>query len=91
MPSGGYRKNAGKKKGFRARHTIETQEAKKLMIAEISKSIIPITRTLIRKAKQGNILAAKEAFDRSFGKSAQSVELKGGITIGKLLDSVDGL
>lgn len=68
MAKGGKREGAGRK---RAQHTIETEAAKKQLIADYIRNIRPINAALIKKAKKGDIAAIKELHDRVYGKSVQ--------------------
>ncbi len=65
MARGGKRPGAGRKKGYAAKTAEETRK----VIAElVSKDITPITKALIKKAKQGDVRASSLLFDRAFGK-----------------------
>lgn len=66
---GGYRAGAGRKKGFAAKNA---EEARRLIAEMVSEEIGPIVRALIKKAKNGDISAAKELFDRAWGKAVQA-------------------
>ena len=70
---GGYRAGSGRKKGFAAK---SAEEARKLFSELLMADVEPIARALIAKAKQGDVSAAKELFDRSWGKSLQATEVK---------------
>ena len=78
MSYGGYRPGAGRKKGSKATHTLEAEEAKKLIIKKVIESLEPILKALIKKAKQGDISASKELFERAFGKVPSAIELPDG-------------
>lgn len=75
---GGYRAGAGRKKGFAS---IEAEKARDYIAQKVSASLEPIISNLIKQAKEGNIQAAKELFDRSWGRSLQSVDLKNEIQL----------
>ena len=62
---GGYRQNAGRKQGYAAK---SAEEARKVFAEMISKEIEPIAQALIKRAKNGDVSAAKELFDRAWGK-----------------------
>lgn len=70
---GGYRQNAGRKQGFSAKNA---EEARRMLSEMVMREIIPIGEALIVKAKKGDISAIKELFDRSWGRSRQSFEIK---------------
>lgn len=65
MTRGGKRPGAGRKKGYAAKNA---EEARKFISEKVSKEIGPIVNALIKKAKQGDIRAAKELFDRAYGR-----------------------
>lgn len=69
---GGYREGAGRKKGFAAKNA---EQARSVLSEMVIRDIIPIGEALISKAKQGDISAVKELFDRSWGKSYQSMQI----------------
>ena len=68
---GGKRPGAGRKKGFSAKNA---EEARRVLSEMVMKEISPIGEALIAKAKEGDIPAARELFDRAFGKSTTFVE-----------------
>lgn len=70
MGHGGARKNAGKKKGTKASHTLQAEQAKAELIKAYIENIKPINQALIDEAKKGNIQAIKELHDRVYGKVA---------------------
>jgi len=78
---GGYRQNAGRKKGFVA---INAEEARRVLSEMVLKEISPIVKALISRAKKGEILATKELFDRVFGKALQSTESRLDLKVEKL-------
>jgi hypothetical protein len=65
MARGGKRPGAGRKKGYAAKNA---EEARKFIAERVSKEMGPIVNALIKKAKQGDIRAAKELFDRAYGR-----------------------
>jgi hypothetical protein len=69
---GGYRQNAGRKKGFAA---MNAEEARKLLSVRLAQEIGPIAEALISEAKKGNIRAVKELFDRAWGRPPQDISL----------------
>lgn len=74
MGSGGKRKGAGKPKGYKAPHTLETQELKKKLIELFGKDAEKVYKALITKAKTGDIQAIRELLDRVWGKSPQQID-----------------
>jgi hypothetical protein len=74
---GGYRENAGRKKGFSA---IEAEKAREIIVRKVNESLEPILDILIIEAKKGNTRAIRELFDRAYGKSLQSVEMSEEVT-----------
>ena len=73
---GGYRKGAGRKKGFAA---INAEEARKLLAEKVAMEIEPISEVLISAAKSGDIRAIKELFDRAWGRAPQALEIEANI------------
>lgn len=71
--NGGARFGAGRKKGSFAQHTIEAQEAKKMLIDMFRKRQEPIFKALLDKAEDGDVTAIKEVFDRAWGKVTQPI------------------
>lgn len=69
---GGYRENAGRKKGYSA---LKAEEARRIFSEMIMAEIHPIGEALITKAKNGDVGAIKELFDRAFGRSMQAVDV----------------
>ncbi len=69
---GGYRQGAGRKKGFAAK---TAEEARVLLAGMLMREISPIGEALIAKAKRGDIGAAKELFDRAWGRAPQGIDL----------------
>ena len=69
---GGYRKNAGRKQGFAAKNA---EEARRILSEMVMAEIQPIGVALITRAKKGDIAAAKELFDRAFGRSIQTANV----------------
>lgn len=75
MAYGGARPGAGRKI---SNHTIEAAAARAFIIHEVVKNIGPLMEALIEKAKGGDIIAIKEAFERAFGKSKQQIDMTSG-------------
>ena len=71
---GGYRPNAGRKKGFAAKNA---EEARRVLSAMLVDKIKPIAEALIARAEAGDVVASKELFDRAWGKSLQATEISG--------------
>ncbi len=71
---GGKRKGAGRPKAIR---TIEKDRVKDYIAQRIASDIEPLTDALFEKALGGDVIAARELFDRGFGKPKQETELTG--------------
>jgi hypothetical protein len=69
---GGYRQNSGRKEGFSAKNA---EEARRILSEMVMSEIKPIGKALIAKAKKGDITAARELFDRAFGKAPQTTKI----------------
>jgi hypothetical protein len=67
---GGYRKNAGRKQGASAK---KAEEARRVLSELVMRNIIPIGKALVAKAKNGDVVATRELFDRAFGKSPSNL------------------
>lgn len=65
---GGYRPGAGRPK---AAHTIQAEKAKAELIRRFLKDKKPIFDALLNKAKEGDLQAIKELFERIWGKESQ--------------------
>jgi hypothetical protein len=74
MTRGGYRPNAGRKKGF---STLESEKAREFIVRRVNESIGPIIDSLVERGKNGDLGAIKELFDRAYGKAVQSTEISG--------------
>lgn len=57
-------------------HLLAREKASEIMLRMVLKEIVPITESLISQAKDGNIVAIKELFDRAFGKATQFMDLQ---------------
>ena len=77
MAWGGKRENAGKPKGYKAPHTLETQEARKKAIAMVDAKLSEIFAPQIAKAMEGDTTAFKAVLDRAWGTPPQYMELTG--------------
>lgn len=51
--------------------TLEAQQQRKLLIEALAPHVQEIVEALAKKAKKGDVAAAKELFDRAWGKAAQ--------------------
>lgn len=69
---GGKRNGAGRKKGFAAKNA---EEARSVLSEMLVREIKPIGQALIAKAKNGDIRAANELFDRAWGRAPQSLDI----------------
>lgn len=81
-PMGGKRPGAGRKPGKPNKKTVQKQEQQRIFEEYILSSVLKekkgIIDALIKKAKEGNVLAAKELMDRVLGKAKESVDLTSG-------------
>jgi hypothetical protein len=68
---GGKRQGAGRKQGFAAK---SAEEARRLLSERVAQEIGPITDILLSKAKEGDIRAIRELFDRAWGRPPQALE-----------------
>ena len=75
MSLGGYRPGAGRKKGQR---TIQSEKLKDFLVAEIMREKAPIIKALVRKAKEGDIIAIREVLERTIGKVKETMEFSTG-------------
>jgi hypothetical protein len=73
MANGGKRPGAGRKKGSVGGHTLEAQEAKKLLIAKFHEHLTPIVMKAIAQAKKGDRYAREWLSDRAWGKATQPI------------------
>lgn len=69
MAKGGKRPGAGRPAGSVSGHTILAQEMRKALIEAAAEEWGPIIKSLVRLAKQGEVYAIRELFDRIFGKA----------------------
>src|ERR1035437_2118261 len=70
-------KTGGKKKGYKAPHTLLIQEGRKALINKYLLSQDDVDDALIAKAKSGDIPAIRELYNRVFGMSIQAIEMTG--------------
>ena len=54
--------------------TLQTQEQRKLLLEKLKTEAGPIFDKLIEKAKDGDVSATKELFDRAYGKAPQKFD-----------------
>lgn len=93
---GGKRKGAGRKKGHKASHTIQTEKAREYVIQRITEELEPIMTAQIEAAKglyfigkegqvvyqeKPDITAGKNLLDQTIGKAKETVELKEDVTL----------
>lgn len=74
MAQGGARVGAGKPKGYKAPHTLEASIQRQKLIEMYSQNAEEIHAALIKKAKEGDMVAIKEVLDRAHGKSLAITE-----------------
>lgn len=67
---GGKRPGAGRPKSFA---TLATQKARDYFCANLEQDLPEIYNALVEKAKNGDTQAAKELFDRGWGKPTQAI------------------
>ncbi len=80
MERGGKRPNSGRPKGSLASHTIQAQALKQRLVKRVLEEQEPIIEALIKQAKEGQIQALKEVFERVLGKVINTnVEIESGI------------
>lgn len=65
-------KKGGRPKGYSA---IEAEQARILLIEKLKKDLPDIYNALAEKAMAGDVPAAKELFDRAYGRAQQYVDL----------------
>jgi hypothetical protein len=59
----------------KAPHTIATEALKKFIIEKVTAEKEPIINALIAKAKDGDVPAIRELYDRALGKATQPVSM----------------
>jgi len=70
---GGKRPGAGRPKDSKEKQTLIREQAILVLREKVLAEIGPIAEALIQKAKKGDTYAAKELFDRAFGKAPQEI------------------
>lgn len=80
---GGYRENAGRKKGFSA---IKAEKAREFIVERVNASLEPIITGLIDRAKQGDNRATQILFDRAYGRPITPIETVGEVPKMIMLD-----
>ena len=78
---GGKRDGAGRKPGFAAKNA---EKAREVLSEMVMREIQPIGAVLIAKAKDGDVTAARELFDRAFGKASQTSKVDLTQTVGPI-------
>ena len=73
----GGQKTGGKKKGYKAPHTLSAQEARKRLIERYLEEQEQIDGALLDKAKEGDVPAIKELYNRVYGQAMQAIEMSG--------------
>lgn len=73
---GGAREGSGKPKGYKASRTLIAQTQKAKFIELVEAEIVSIANALIEKAKAGDVSAAKELFDRAWGKAIMPIAIR---------------
>ena len=76
MAKGGARPGAGRPKGSFAKSTLDAIAVKQHLIEQYQKNAEAIHFALIDSAASGDIQAIKELFDRVYGKSLATTEVK---------------
>lgn len=69
---GGFRRGAGRKKGFAAK---DAEEARKYLSKRVAEEIGSLADTLIDKAKDGDVRAVQVLFDRAWGRPRQEIQI----------------
>ncbi len=70
---GGARAGAGRPAGTVSSATLQTQLQREMLVKALEPHIHAITEALVKKAKKGDVQAAKELFDRAWGKAPQAI------------------
>ena len=81
---GGYRENAGRKIGFSA---IQAEKARELISSRLSEELTLILDMLIKQAKNGDIKATRELFDRAWGRPSQDISFP--ISLNQKIDGLE--
>lgn len=69
---GGYRKGAGRKKGYAA---FEAEKARELIAEQLSVELEPIIKKAIKQARAGDKHARAWLFERAYGKPKEIVDM----------------
>ncbi|HRH22457.1 MAG TPA: hypothetical protein PLB51_00490 [Candidatus Paceibacterota bacterium] len=69
---GGYRKGAGRKKGFAA---YEAEKAREFIVQRLSADLEPIIEKAIKQARRGDKQARTWLFERAYGKPKETVDM----------------
>jgi len=72
---GGKRPGAGRPI---ATATLETQKQRELLLKYLEPHVYDICVALVEKAKGGDVQAARELFDRAWGKAPQTMDVTSG-------------
>ena len=80
MTRGGYRPNAGRKKGF---SSLEAEKAREFIAQRLTTDLEPIIAKAIEQAKEGDHKAREWLTDRAYGKSFQATATEISGTDGK--------
>lgn len=73
---GGKRPGAGRPAGTVSSATLEAQKQRELLVKLLTPHVTDIFEALKAKALAGDVAAAKELFDRAWGKATQTVEVE---------------
>lgn len=73
MPRGGRMPGAGRPKGSKDPLTIQREALKKYILNRIIREKKPIIDKLLERAKNGELEAIRELFDRALGKPVQDL------------------
>lgn len=80
-------KLGGRPKSFA---TLQTQKQREILIKQLETEAPEIFKKLIAKAKSGDVQAAKEIFDRAYGKAPMKFEDDAGENVLPLLVKIIG-
>lgn len=72
---GGKRAGAGKPKGYRAPHTLQSQTQRQYVIEAFEKEIEPITKKAIQQAKKGDRYARDWLSNRAWGTPKATMDM----------------
>jgi hypothetical protein len=89
MQHGGNRTGAGRPRGSKAGHTLEAQALRQYIITQFIKNKEPIVQALIERAKNGDIPAIKELFERAMGKVTEKLEVTERVTLAQLVHRLE--